>query len=96
MESIIESIREIIREADHMKNAYFWAPPCHASERRAYEKKHSHSVVTWTENGNEFTAEYTVTCNCHNVYAFGTYTRNGNKTTLTAIKNSFKRLSAAI
>ena len=95
MNTLLESIREIIHEAEHMKNAYFWNPPAHASERRAYEKKHSHKEISWTENGNEFTAEYTVTCSCHNVYACGIYTKNGSRTTLTAIRNSYNRLRAA-
>ena len=92
---IISKIAEIIKEAERCKNSYFWTPSGNASGRRADEKKHSHPLVRWSENGHTFTAEYTFTCSCHNVYAYGTYTRDGKKTTLTAIRNSLSRLQAA-
>lgn len=82
----------IIDEAEYMKSAYFWTPPGNASGRRSYERKHSHDKVEWSENGHSYTAEYTVSCSCHNVYATGTYTRDGKKTTLTAIRNSYNRM----
>lgn len=94
MKEIIAAIAAIIEEAATMKNAYFFAPPSSASARRSYEKKHSHAKVEWEEGGHTYTAEYTVDCSCKNVYAYGTYTRDGSKTTLTAIRNSYKRLTA--
>jgi hypothetical protein len=36
-----------------------------------------------------------VQCSCANVYVTTTYTRDGKKTTLTAVKNSLRRLQAA-
>ena len=90
----IQAVRAIIAEADRMRNAYFFTPAGNASGRRSYEKYHSHPAVTWTESGHEYTAEYTVSCSCRNVYASGTYTRDGKKTTLTAIKNSLQRMES--
>ena len=89
---MINSIESIVNEAEAMKTSYFFHPPVHASERRSYEKKHTHPKIEWDEGGHHYTAEYTVTCSCKNVYAFGEYTRDGKKTTLTAVKNSLKRL----
>lgn len=89
---MINQIRAIVDEAENMRNAYFFKSPGHASSRRWYEKQHSHDEITWTENGHVFTASFTVSCSCSNVYARGEYTRDGKKTTLTAIKNSLKRL----
>ena len=93
-DEIIEGIREIIREAEHMKNAYFWDSPKTAGQRRGYEKQHSHEEISWHENGSDWSARYDVSCSCRNVYACGTYTRDGKKTTLTAVRNSYKRLCA--
>lgn len=93
-ESLKNAIGDIIREAEAMKNAWFFTPPCHAGSRRSYERYHSHDMVTWTENGHEYTAKFTVNCSCNNVYAYGEYTKDGKKTTLTAIRNSYKRLTA--
>lgn len=89
----INEIRDIIATAEKFKNAYFWAPPSGASARRSYERYHSRPEITWTEGGHTYTAAYTVSCSCKNVYAYGTYTKDGQKTTLTAIRNSLKRLS---
>ena len=90
----LAAIAAIIAEADHMRSAYFFQPPNSASSRRAYEKRHTHEEITWTESGHTYTAAYDVSCSCANVYARGTYTRDGKKTTLTAIRNSYKRMSA--
>ena len=70
-------------------------PPYNAGGRRSYEKRHSHPVVSWTESGHSWTASYTVTCSCRNVYASGEYTRDGKRTTLLAIRNSYNRMLVA-
>ena len=89
---LINAIEAIINEAARMKNAYFWDPPTAAGLRRSYEKQHSHDMIEWNESGHSYTAKYTVDCSCKNIYAYGTYTKDGKKTTLTAIKNSLQRL----
>ena len=90
----INAIKAIVEEAENMKNAYYFKPPTNASSRRSYEKRHSHEEIRWTEGGHEYTAEYTVSCSCANVYAKGSYTKDGKATTLTSIRNSLKRLTA--
>ena len=91
---IIAAIRKVIESAEEMKNAYFFTPPGNASGRRSYEKKHSAPRVDWIDGKDEYSAEFSVSCSCSYVYASGIYTRNGKKTTLTAIRNSLKRLEA--
>lgn len=92
MENIIAKIAAIINEAETMKRAYFFKSPTSAGGRRSYEKYHSHDMVEWEEGGHTYSARYTVSCSCANVYARGEYTRDGKPTTLTAIKNSYNRL----
>ena len=89
---ITAKIEAIINEAENMKNCYFWNSPATASARRSYEEKHTHEEISWTDGKDTYTAEFVVICSCKNIYAQGHYTKNGNKTTLTAIKNSLKRL----
>ena len=89
---ITAKIEAIINEAENMKNCYFWNSPATASARRSYEEKHTHEEISWTDGKDTYTAEFVVICSCKNIYAQGRYTKNGNKTTLTAIKNSLKRL----
>lgn len=93
MIATIATIAAIIDMAEAMKNAYFFAPPIKARDRRAYEDAHSIPTVEWDEGGRHYTAEYTTTCSCSNVYAKGTYTRDGKPTTLTAIRNSYRRMT---
>ena len=91
---LIKKLETLFATAEKFRGAYFFNPPTSASGRRNYEKYHSISEFSWTEGGNVYTAEFSVDCSCKNVYAKGIYTKNGVKTTLTAIKNSYKRLLA--
>lgn len=91
--STLASIAAIIDLAQEMKNAYFFQPPTNARSRRDYEQNHSISKVEWDEGGHHYTAEYTTICSCSNVYAKGVYTRDGKPTTLTAIRNSYRRMT---
>lgn len=93
MATTIAAIAAIIDMAEAMKNAYFFSSPSNARARRDYEEKHSIGKVEWDEGGRHYTAEYTTTCSCSNVYAKGSYTRDGKPTTLTAIRNSYRRLT---
>lgn len=92
----IDAIKAIIDEAEAMRSAYFYNPPKYAGSRRYYERTHSHDIVEWTDGTDTYTAEYKVQCSCNNVYAKGYYTKNGEKTTLTAIRNSLARVEAAL
>ena len=89
---MIAEIENLIRTADKFRNSYFWSPDKSAGARRSFEKNNSIPLFSWSEGGHEYTAEYTVQCSCKNIYAWGNYTKDGKKTTLTAIKNSLKRM----
>ena len=92
----ISDIKEIIREAMYMKNAYFFSPPNRANDRRWYEERHSYDAVTWSEGGSTYTASFEVECTCRYVCAKGYYTKDGNTTTLKAIRYSVARLETAL
>lgn len=89
----LEKIGAVIEVAERMKTAYFWKPPTHASMRRYYEKTNSIPTVTWKESGHVYTARFDTRCSCAHIYTSGTYTKDGKKTTLLAIRNSYKRLT---
>ena len=92
MKDIKEKILDVIYEVDRCKGSYFWKPSGGASTRRYNERKHSIPEFSWCENGDTYTAAFVYQESCNNVYAYGVYTKNGKKTTLTAIKNSLKRM----
>lgn len=96
IKTLIRKISEIIDESYTQKNSYFRFPMQSASSRRWYEKRHSHDKVEWVEGGHSYSAEYSVSCSCRNIYAKGYYYRDGIKTTLTTIKNSLKRLQSMV
>ena len=96
IKEIINALESIIATAVMFKGAYFFTPPKNESERRLYEKHFSIPSFAFEYNGVEYTCEYRISCSCRNVYAQGIYTRNGNKTTLTAIKNVLKKMKAEV
>ena len=94
---VLEALERIFAEHEYFRYSYMWtADNGSASSRAWYEKKHSVDPVTWSENGHEFKASFTVAQSRKNTYAKGHYYRDGEKTTLTAIKNSYKRMVAAV
>lgn len=88
----LETLGWIIHTAEKFKNSYFWSSPSLASLRRKMERDNSYDTVEWIDGGNVYTAAFRVSCSVNNVYASGIYTKNGKKTTLTAVRNSYKRL----
>ena len=91
----VAAVAAIVSEAEICKNAYFWSPGGSASTRRWNESRHCQPRVEWTEGGHTYAAayHYRETCSC--VYASGEYYRDGVKTTLTAVRNSLKRMQSA-
>ena len=85
----------LLATAERMKSSFYWKPPTGAAMRRCYEKTNSIPTIVWKESGHVYTAEYKTICSCAHVYAKGIYTKDGKKTTLLAIRNSYKRLAGA-
>lgn len=92
----IKSIEDIIEQAEICKSAWLWTPGANAATRRWNERKHSRPEVAWTEGGHDYTARFDYRETCSHVYASGCYTRDGVKTTLTAIRNSLRRMTAEV
>lgn len=90
----IVKIGMMIATAERMKNAYYWMPPTSAGSRRSYERQNSIETITWKESGHVYTAKFETVCSCAHIYTKGIYTKDGRKTNLVAIRNSYKRLAA--
>ena len=96
-ETTIGKLEKLFDTAEKYKNSYSWNKDNGNAQQREYkEKQDSIDEFEWIENGDKYTAEYTVQISRYNVYSYGTYTKNGKKTTLTAIKNSYNRLLQAV
>ena len=95
MDNIIYQVRSLVETAEKFRNSYWFTPPTSASGRRSYEKHNSIDSFEWDESGHHFSASFTVSCSCRNVYTTGEYYKDGKKTTLTAIKNSLHRMEEA-
>lgn len=94
--SLLEELDAIIRTHNQMKYYYFFQPPLYASQRRAFEAFNTHSEITWTEGGHRYTAETVCTCSAKNVYYKGIFTKDGKKTTIKAVENSYERMVSEI
>ena len=91
----MDKIERIIDTAEYCRHAYFWTNNGNRYIRSRREKEFNCDEVEWTEGGNEYSAEYHFSQSCKHTYAYGEYYRNGYKTNLTAIRNSFNRLKKA-
>lgn len=94
--NVVATVVAIVETAERFRSAYLWTPPKYASSRRYMERQNTYREVKRIEGGRTYTAEYDVSCSCNNVYASGTYTRDGEVTNLTAIRNSLRRMQAAL
>ena len=96
MNETLEKIKRLLETAEKFQKSYFWQSPSTAASRRSMERQNSIDEFCWDEGGHHYTAEFKVECSCRNVYASGTYTKDGVKTTLTAVRNSYKRMQEAV
>ena len=90
----VESIRDIISQAEKFRSVYFWRPEGSAGGRRSMERRESRPEIQWQDGKDTYTAAFEVSCTCSHTEARGIYTKNGKKTTLTAVRNSLKRLES--
>lgn len=95
MDETLNKIEQLIATAEKFRSSYLWKGPTSASARRSYEKRYSIPAFRWEEGGHSYAASFGVSCSTQNVYAKGEYYRDGKKTTLTAIRNSFRRMRGA-
>lgn len=58
-------------------------------------KTFNHPMITWQDGDDTYTAQYFLYVYGAHVICRGYYTKNGKKTTLKAIKSSYRRLTAA-
>ena len=91
----LKQIKEIIDTARYFRDCYTWyhMPVLSESERKEYEEYHTKPTVTWVEGGNTYSASYEVKMlKDSRIIARGHYTRNHEKTTLSAVVNSYNRI----
>ena len=91
-QELIKGLSHLVAIAERFQKAYFFRSPQSASERRRYERIYSVPQIEWKDGNDIYGARYEVRCSCNHVYAKGFYTKNGDWTTLTAVRNSLKRL----
>ena len=85
----IEDLATLIHDDEKMKKSYLFTPPSIVS---SYKANDIHEEILWYEGGHIYRAEL----HCHNRGDFMLwltfYTRDGNKATLTEIRNSYNRM----
>ena len=91
----LAAIENIIDVAECCKNAFYWTNNGNARSRRRKEEMYNCPTVEWEDGDDQFSARYVFSQSRNHTYAHGEYYRNGERTTLTAIRNSYKRLLEA-
>ncbi len=86
----------VVNTAESMRHADFWSCDQNASLRARYDKEHSAGPVNWTEGGHQYSAQFRTSASRRNVYTYRYYYKDGQKTTLTAIKKSLERMAHQI
>lgn len=92
---IINQIQKVMDVAVKNSNAYYFTPGKSAADRRWRESQNNISVFSFTEGKDTWELGYNYRETCGNVYAKGHYIRNGNKTTLLAVRGLLKRAIAS-
>lgn len=92
---LLAKIKNIIDIADFCMHAYMWTNQISPESCDANNKAFNHETVAWRDGNDIFEASFVFRQNMRGTYAKGIYFRNGEKTTLTAVKNSYKRLTAS-
>lgn len=90
---IVSLISSIIANHEMFKSSIKRSPRTYA-ERRAFEQRYRIPERSFRYNGHDYTVEYIVDCSGYCIYAKGYYYKDGERTTLTAIKNIHKQLLA--
>lgn len=91
MNETIEKLEELIECCEKLKNAYFWQGG-NVARRTYIQDRYTIPKFIWEEGGHTYSAEVKVECTQMNVYVQKWFTKDGKKTTLRAIKNSYDRL----
>ena len=95
----LRNLEKIIRAAEHFKHCYSWeydppySPPISEYAREEYEGQWSVPLIAWMDQDDVYIAQFHVQMLEDGwVIAFGDYIRNGEESSFTTIKNSYKRL----
>jgi len=95
-----QQLEKIEAAAEKYRSAYLWSDRGYdygiEPVRQARAERDSVPEVTWTDGGKQYTAEYRVSYTRSQCWPKGIYTRDGQKTTLTAVKSSHKRVLARL
>lgn len=92
----INILRNIIETANYFKEVQFFKAPPNEETRHRYENYHSIPRQRIEFNDNVYTVTFSVLCTSSEVFAYGTYTRNGDECSLTVIENLLTRLECEL
>ncbi len=89
----ITELEYLFNQDRKYKKCYFWNSYGNSQDRGRRSREESIPEFSWDEGGHHYTAEFVVEYKYSYVKARGHYTKDGKKTNLTAIKNSYKRMT---
>lgn len=89
---ILNVLKKFVAHCNYYKGSYFWTPFRKADDRRKSEEKAEFEEVEFEYMNNNYKISASATVSCKNFYFDKVIKRNGEKTTMTVIKNLIKKL----
>lgn len=92
-DELFREYASLMESCQQTRGCYFWKGDNGNLAARAWRaKKYEVPEFGWTEGGHTYTAAFHFSQTRYKTYAHGVYTRDGEKTTILAIRNSINRL----
>ncbi len=91
--NVISTLTDIEKTSNKYKGCFFWQSPQKAADRRKQEFNESYDFTVF---GDVYNIELDLSISCSSFYFTKNIYFNGNKTTMTKIKNLKKKLVAAV
>lgn len=90
--NILNVLKEFVAHCDYYKGSFFWTPYLKAADRRKSEEKAEFEEVEFEYMDNNYKISASAIVSCKHFYFDKVIKRNGEKTTMTVIKNLIKKL----
>lgn len=90
---IMTLLCNVIANYEMFKSSIKRSPRTNA-EKRAFEKRYRIPEHHFEYCGHKYSVEYVIDCSGYTIFAHGYYYKDGEKTTLTTLKNIHKQLAA--
>ncbi|MBP5673270.1 MAG: hypothetical protein J6X49_12845 [Victivallales bacterium] len=95
-ENKLDELEKLLLTEKKWAGCYVWRNVPNRHTRDWLAKKNTCPEIVWQIGKQTYSAEYRIDSNSHGYLSYGIYTKNGKKTTLTAIKSCYYKMCKAL